>query len=77
MPVVTCNKCGNKTNSATSDYWTEVEKAGSTIPEVRATKCYAAFVDGRWVRGCSFAEADEFNRRFALKVIARAKNNEG
>ena len=61
MPAINCESCGRKTNSTTSDYW-------QNHPH-KATTCYAAFVDGRWVKGCGFDAADEDVRWFAIEII--------
>lgn len=57
MPIATCTNCGRITNSATSNYVHDTEIDGKTPKELFiVTKCYAAFVDGLWVRGCGYDE---------------------
>ena len=62
MPVATC-RCGKVTNSTTSNYW--------DTPKRKPTKCYAAFVNGKWVKGCAFSKLRKgsFARAFANSVI--------
>jgi len=69
MPVATC-KCGRLTNSATSDFW-EQYRLGISLDEVRPTRCYARRENGKWIKGCAFDEASEFDQKFALDIIWR------
>ena len=61
-PVGICKGCGRQTNSATSDYWHKDRKP---------TECYAAFVKGKWVKGCAYDKTGDFERDFADGLIAR------
>jgi hypothetical protein len=67
MPSADCENCGRLTNSATSDYWLPDNKE---IGEV--TKCYAAFVDGKWIKGCCYDQADPQKRSIMDKLITGA-----
>ena len=49
MPGIKCGGCGRDTNTAVSDAWHEQ-------PYGEATKCYYAYVDGKWVHGCAYVE---------------------
>ncbi|MCW7076412.1 MAG: hypothetical protein OCU18_03860 [Candidatus Syntrophoarchaeum sp.] len=59
MTVFTCEGCGRQTNSACSEY-------NQNDPP---TSCHAAFVDGKWVKGCGFEKADDFSKAFAMSLI--------
>ncbi len=61
MPTATCETCGLLTNSTCSDYW---EHRGEKV-----TECYAARKDDKWVKGCSFDDADDFSKAFAMSLI--------
>lgn len=55
MPIAICTNCGRTTNSSTSNYWLDTEVDGKTPKEMWvATRCYLAFVDELWVRGCGY-----------------------
>jgi len=61
MSVIRCKNCGRTTNTAVSIHNC-----------IEAKKCYAAFVDGKWVEGCAFNDTpveDTFLKHFAAKVI--------
>lgn len=59
MSVVTCKNCGRVTNTAVSDHLDEKDTGV-------ATKCYAAWEDNNWVKGCSFEEADDFVKKYIV-----------
>lgn len=61
MPVGKCGGCGRITNSTTSNWW-ELKHWG------KPTHCYAAFVDGKWVKGCA-----ETTDSFIIKLIGKKK----
>lgn len=68
MPIGTCVGCGRTTNSATSNWWrTNSDGVGA------ATECYAAFVNGQWIRGCAYARADPLTKGFVDKLIKAQK----
>jgi len=51
--------CNKTTNSVTSNYWLDVDVDGKTPKDIEvATVCYAAFVHGRWVKGCYYSDLD-------------------
>ena len=55
MPIARCQYCGFTTNSAVSNYWQDKEIDGITPKEIEvATRCYAAFADGKWIEGCAY-----------------------
>jgi hypothetical protein len=58
MPTSPCAGCGQLTNSATSNWWDETDRAGKPKQLGIATECYAAYVEGRWVCGCGYAHLD-------------------
>lgn len=51
MPIVKCKKCGRQTNTAISTGRDRYDKDG------QADTCYAAFVDGKWEKGCDYDNA--------------------
>ena len=65
MPIGICKKCKHATNSCTSNYWS----AKDNIP----TECYGSFVDGKWVKGCAYDLASEFNKSFVNGLIKNSK----
>ena len=64
MPSGICTGCGCTTNSAVSNWWEE-KPEGIGVP----TKCYAAFVDEAWVRGCDYDNGDEFVKSFVDNLL--------
>lgn len=50
MGVLICRGCKRETNTAVSN-------AYSKEPYGVATECFAAYVDGEWVKGCSKKES--------------------
>ena len=46
MSVIVCANCGRTTNTAVCD-WIE-------NTDGKADTCYAAWVDGKWVKGCGY-----------------------
>lgn len=70
MPVATCTNCGRITNSATSNYCSDVEVDGKTPKEMFvATQCYAAFVHGKWVRGCVYNDIGPMRKMMLEKLL--------
>jgi len=61
MPQIICATCGRTTNSVCSNFH---EHRGQKV-----TKCYAAFKDGEWVKGCGFDSANDFNKGYAMTLI--------
>lgn len=77
MPGIRCGGCGRQTNTACSNAW---EKK----PLGEATKCYLAFVDDVWVKGCGFDELDNMRKKLywqkewgkcPIKKIRRSSEN--
>lgn len=64
MPTAICNNCGKTTNSTLSDYWNK--------PIGKVSECYAGWVDGKWVKGCT-EPPDGFIKSFVEKMIAPKK----
>jgi len=59
MPVTKCEYCGRMSNSAVSNYWHETEMDGKTSKAIGIiTRCFAAFVDEKWVQGCAYNDID-------------------
>jgi len=60
MPAVTCLRCNRTTNTALCD-WINCEKnkelKGADFPKY-ADRCYASWVDGKWVKGCAWDDED-------------------
>jgi len=50
VPEIQCRNCGRRTNTACAD-WDFRDK------DKKANKCYWAFENGEWVKGCGFGEA--------------------
>lgn len=70
IPVTTCTNCGLITNSATSNYWSDTEIDGKTTKEMLvATQCYAAFVMGRWVKGCVYNDIGPMKQMMVDKLL--------
>ena len=59
MTVFICKGCGRQTNSVCSEF-----NKGKP-----PNCCYAALVDGKWVKGCGFERADDFSKAFAMSLI--------
>lgn len=38
---------------------------------VEPTECYARLYRGKWIYGCSYKKASEFDQKFARDIIAR------
>jgi len=49
MPQIKCEGCGRITNTACCNAFEEK-------PWGKTTKCYQAYVNGEWVKGCGFDE---------------------
>lgn len=71
MPSAECTNCGKVTNSATSDYWSPDKKEIGVV-----TKCYAAFVDGKWVKGCCYERLEPHKKATMDKLIKGDNSNE-
>ena len=70
MPVATCTNCDRITNSATSNYWSRTEIDGETQKEMGvATQCFAAFVHGRWVKGCVYNDIGPMRKMVLAKLL--------
>ena len=54
MPGIKCQSCGRWTNTAVSEHF------GIFGDDNEATECYAAFVDGHWVKGCAYDKASSY-----------------
>jgi hypothetical protein len=69
-----CTNCGRATNGATSNYWSSKEIDCETPKEFGiATQCYAAFVNGKWVKGCVYNDIGPMKKM----VLAKLLRNEG
>lgn len=76
MPVANCKNCGEITNSATSNYWQNTEPDGTTKKEIGTpTECYAAFVDGKLVKGCCYDDAEPHKQAIMDKLIVGDTSN--
>ena len=70
MPVAKCINCGRTTNSATSNYWSDTEIDGKTTKEMFvATQCYAAFVNGKWIKGCVYNDIGQMKKKMLAKLL--------
>ncbi len=70
MSITYCTSCGRLTNSATSNYILDTEMDGKTSKECGVvTSCYAAFVDGKWVKGCVYNILDVNTKNLMNRLI--------
>jgi len=70
MPRTTCTGCGRVTNSATSNYCSNKEVDSETPKEMFvATQCYAAFVMGRWVKGCVYNDIGPMRKMMLAELL--------
>jgi predicted metal-binding protein len=65
MPTIKCAKCGGDTNTAIADHIHN--KNGE------ADACYAKWENGRWVKGCSYNEADDFIKKYVDVMVHDGK----
>ena len=70
MPIIKCAKCGYTTNTACSHHHFPRRKDG------KANKCYARWKKGKWIKGCSFDEGDEFDKSFARSLFEKGANGD-
>ena len=66
MPSLRCRGCKRLTNTAVSDAY-EQEPYGV------AEKCYAAYVDGKWVEGCGLKKTDRWLRASIMALVKGTK----
>ena len=66
MSVGTCQGCGRVTNSAVSN-WIDSRERNPEKP----MECYAAYVDGVWVKGCAYHKAIWFMKSFVDKLLGK------
>ncbi len=59
MSSIVCTTCGRTSNTAVANYW----------PDLVVTKCYAAFEDGKWVRGCAYDEVRDYKKQMIDKLL--------
>lgn len=74
MSTATCTNCGRVINSSsvTSNYWTNTN--GGIQKEIGVvTLCYAAFVDGKWIKGCGYKSVSDRRKAQLQKLL---KNGE-
>ena len=57
-----CKGCNRLTNSTLSDWW-------FTDTRDHATKCYAAFVDNKWVKGCAYDTLDRSDKYSPIHFV--------
>ena len=70
MSITKCVNCGRTTNSATSNYFSNTEMDGKTKKEICiVTRCYAAFVNGKWVKGCAYDDIDPMRKSMVDHLI--------
>jgi hypothetical protein len=61
---MSCNRCGRTTNTAVSNH------IDGRWPGEKAEYCYAAWYNGKWVRGCAKDEEyDDFMSGFIEKLL--------
>lgn len=66
MAIGICQGCGKQTNSAVSN-WIDGRERDPEKP----IECYAAYVDGKWVKGCAYHKAIWFMKSYVDKLIAK------
>jgi len=52
VSIISCAGCGRQTNTAVAEWLDQRREDG------KAHCCYAAWVDGKWVKGCAYDKAD-------------------
>jgi hypothetical protein len=67
-----CANCGRLTNTAVCQ-WTDPIR-----PDKKANKCYVAFENGKWVKGCAYDEADPIYEKpiFDKLILSTSKDND-
>jgi hypothetical protein len=73
MPSAICQTCGRWTNSVVSNYFVRSKTKALEV----VTECYAAYVDGIWVKGCSYDRLsnDKYSpKHYADKLINESAN---
>ena len=72
MPIARYTYCDQVTNSATSNYWHITEMDGETPKECEiATRCHAAFVDGKWIEGCAYKHLDPMTKAMIDNFLSK------
>ena len=69
-----CENCGGETNTAVAEYIDRLDRIGKF--DGKADKCYLKFVDGEWVEGCAYKEAEGFDKHFANKILTERKEKD-
>jgi hypothetical protein len=70
MPPLRCTSCGEITNTIVSNYISNTEVDGITPKKSGiVTNCYAAFVNGKWVKGCSYEHATPRKKKLVDSLI--------
>jgi hypothetical protein len=68
MSLIHCVGCDRQTNTAVATY-------DEACPNV-AKGCYAAIVDGEWVKGCVYDQIHLLSMKIAIdNLIANRRNN--
>lgn len=62
MPVLICNNCGGTTNTVVSEFdFRNIEQG--------ASRCYAKYEDGKWVKGCAYEDSHKLYVNMAKMLI--------
>jgi len=66
MSILICKNCGGITNTALC----ELSK------DLTTSKCYAKWVDGKWVIGCNYdTKSNHFMQKFAEGIIKKSQES--
>ena len=68
MPVIECNKCGGKTNTALCYH---IDRTDG-----KAEYCILRWENDGWVEGCGYQDANEFEKPYADKILHEATEGE-
>ncbi len=67
MSIIICKNCKRRTHTSTcGKYFYEPDETSGCSLKLYTNKCFAAIDEnGKWVKGCAYEEADEFEKWFA------------
>jgi len=68
MPVLKCLKCGGITNTAVADWMNCDKNDNLKLPEF-ADRCFLKVQGGGWVEGCSFDDANPYQKHEAQRIL--------
>ena len=68
MSGMICDNCGRQTNTALCDWVNREPHDG------RADRCFLAYVDGEWVKGCAYDDANGFEKHYPDTILSETQN---